>query len=147
VLPDAAPAIATRAEVLAVCTNTMRGASVVGTKKVSELYSLTSAPDGAQTLVSNAKAIAELPMSAIKEMSHDEAGDLKIKYADPMVAARVLLDDHNRAKELSDPMERPRIVMNTILFGGSERDKADLRRLALRIAQLAPEGGGNGDGG
>ncbi len=133
-------AVASRAEVLAMATNVVR---LHDAKTVGSLYKLTEGAD--PTLVADAAAIAALPLSAVRGLSHDAAGDLDLKLADPMVAAKILLDDHNRARSDEDPMARPRVVMNTIVFNGSDKDREDLDKLALRMAQISPDKGG-GDG-
>lgn len=85
-------AIASRSEVLAMATNVIRTHE---SRKLGDLFSLTEGRS--PTLVSNAKAISELPLSAVKGLKHDAAGDLELKLADPLAAGRLLLDDHSRA--------------------------------------------------
>ena len=87
-------AIASRAEILAMATNVVRTHE---SRRLGDLYKLTDGPD--PTLVADAAKMAELPLAAVKGLRHDHAGDLELKLADPLAAARLILDDHHRAQE------------------------------------------------
>lgn len=136
-------AVASRAECLAIATNAVRGAALVGDKLISDVFDVATTPGGASTLVSNAVKLGALPMSALRDISHDETGDLKLRFADPLPAARLLLDDHARAHGTDDHMAGPRQVVNILMFEGTQKDREAFDELSRRMARL---GGGNGDG-
>jgi len=88
-------AVASRSEALAVATNIIRTHE---TRKVGDIFRVSGEGESA-TLVANAEKIGELPLTAVKGLKHDHAGDLELKLADPLAAGRLILDDHHRAQE------------------------------------------------
>jgi len=84
-------AVATQAEALGVATNIIR------THESRKLGDVMTKSGG--TLVANTEALAEFPLTAIKGWKHDHAGDLELKLADPLAAARLILEDARRARE------------------------------------------------
>lgn len=139
-LPEAESAVASRAEVLAMATNVVRA-------RAGDYLMPTMSPAGLPTVLTDVKALMNAPVGVVADVSKDESGDVRLRLGDPLKAGKLLLDDHNRARSDEDPMARPRVVMNTILFRGSEQDRDELRKLALRMAKISPNGGGpDGDG-
>ncbi len=89
-------AVVSRAEALAVAANIIRSHE---TRKVSDLFLPAGGSKKGGNLVMDSAKVAELPLTMVKGLKHDAAGDLELKLADPLAAARLVLDDHRRAAE------------------------------------------------
>lgn len=125
-------AVANRAEALAVVTNALRVAPGDFLDEAGEVFSRT--------------AIKNAPPGVLKDMGKDETGDWRLKFSDPIQAARVILDDHARQHGDEDHMAGPRRVLQVLLFEGTQADREAFDELSRNLARLGQNGGGNGDG-
>jgi hypothetical protein len=136
-------AIASRAEVLGMCTNLVRAHE---SRKVGDLFVPVEGASAGGNMVMDATKVAELPLSMVGGLSHDHAGDLELKLRDPLAAGKILLDDHYREHGDEDPMAGPRQIVNILMLQGSNKDREAFDAMARRMADLGQNGGGDGDG-